>query len=124
MRKRVLLVLTGIGMAAVAAALWFLSRPERLGNINHSFFDPVTNISTLSFWAGEGDRIRFYFASNVEKGDLDIVLYDSAGNRITELDQAKELVTYLTMSYDDTYTLTAKYMDFAGNFQVDLCKVD
>ena len=126
MKKHMIMVLAGIGIAAGAAALWFLSRPERLGNINPSFSaaESVTDRSTISFSAREGDRIRFYFSSNVEKGDLEIVLYDSEGNQVEELDQAKELVTYLTMRYDDTYTLAAEYLNFAGNFKVDVSRAD
>lgn len=126
MKKHMIMVLAGIGIAAGAAALWFLSRPERLGNINHSFSaaEPVTDRATISFSAREGDRIRFHFSSNVEKGDLEIVLYDSEGNQVEELDQAKELVTYLTMRYDDNYTLAAEYMNFVGNFKVDVTRAE
>ncbi len=126
MKKHMIMVLAGIGIAAGGAALWFLSRPEKLGNINHSFSaaESVTDRSTISFSAREGDRIRFYFSSNVEKGDLEIILYDSAGNQVEELDQAKELVTYLTMRYDDNYTLAAEYMNFVGNFKVDVTRAE
>ena len=95
MGKKSLTIAFGIGIILAALALWLLTRPKILGNINHSFSssEPVTDTSTISFLAEEGDRIRFYFASDIEQGNLDIVLYDSEGNLVKELDQAKELVT-------------------------------
>ncbi len=42
---------------------------------------------------------------------------------VKELDQARELVTYLTIHYDDTYTLAAEYTDFAGNFKAEVFDV-
>ncbi len=126
MRKKCLTIAFGIGIVLAALALWLLTRPKILANINHSFSssEPVTNTSTVSFFAEEGDRIRFYFASDIEQGNLDIILYDSEGNLVEELDQAKELVTYLTIHYDDTYTLAAEYKNFAGSFKTEVCAVE
>jgi len=126
MKGKCLTVVPGIGIILAALFLWLLARPEILGNISRSFpsSEPVTDISTVSFFAQEGDRIRLYFASNIEQGDLDIILYDSEGKQVKELNRAKELVTYLTMRYDDVYTLTAEYKDFAGSFKAEVCAVE
>lgn len=126
MKNKCLTIAFGIGVILAALALWLLNRPKILGNINHSFSssEPVTDTSTISFLAEEGDRIRFYFVSDIEQGDLDIILYDSEGNLVKELDQAKELVTYLTMHYDDTYTLAAEYRNFAGKFKAEVYAAD
>ena len=126
MKKKCLTIAFGIGIALAVLTLWLLTRPKILGNINHSFSssEPVTDTSTISFFAEEGDRIRFHFASDIEQGNLDIVLYDLEGNLVKELDQAKELVTYLTMHYDDTYTLAAEYRNFAGKFKAEVYAVD
>ncbi len=126
MRKKYLTMVLGIGAVMAVSAIWLINRPKTLGNINCSVSsrEPATNTSTISFWAEEGDRIRFYFASDIEQGNVDIVLYDSEGYQVKELDQAKELVTYLTMHYDDTYTLAAEYTDFAGSFKVEVFDAD
>lgn len=125
MKRKCLTIVVGIGLAVVALAIWLLSRPEILGNINHSFSSskPASDTSTISFLAEEGDLIRLYFASDIERGDLEIAVYDSAGNLVENLCKAKELVTYLTMDHADTYILAAQYKDFAGNFKVIVSKV-
>lgn len=126
MKRKCLSIVFCIGIVLAALALWLSCRPKILGNISHSFSlsEPVTNISTVSFFAEEGDSIRFYYASDIKQGDLDIFLYDSEGNLVEELDHAKELVTYLTMHYDDTYTLAAEYKNFAGSFKAEICAVE
>lgn len=121
-KKYLAVILTAVGVGFAVTVLLILSGPKRLGNISRSVpvSEPATEVSTISFSAKRGDDIRFYFSSEIENGDLNIVLYDSEGNEVKELDQAKELVTYLTIGYDDTYTLTAEYTDFAGRFYVDV----
>lgn len=125
MKKKYLTIALCIGAAIAVSFIWLTNRPKALGNLNHSFSssDPATNTSTISFFAEKDDRIRFYIASDIEQGNLDIVLYDSEGNLVKELDQARELVTYLTMHYDDTYTLAAEYTDFAGSFKAEVSDV-
>lgn len=126
MKKKYLTIALGIAIFLAVSVLWLLTRPKALGNINHSFSasEPATNTSTISFSAKDGDKIRFYFASNIMQGELNIVLYDSEGNQVKELDQAKELVTYLTVDYDDTYTLAAEYTNFAGSFKTEVYEVN
>lgn len=125
MKKKYLTIALCIGVAIAVSFIWLTNRPKALGNLNHSFSssDPATSTSTISFFAEKDDRIRFYIASDIEQGNLDIVLYDSEGNLVKELDQARELVTYLTMHYDDTYTLAAEYTDFAGSFKAEVSDV-
>lgn len=125
MKKKYLTIALCIGAAIAVSFIWLTNRPKALGNLNHSFSssDPATSTSTISFFAEKDDRIRFYIASDIEQGNLDIVLYDSEGNLVKELDQARELVTYLTMHYDDTYTLAAEYTDFAGSFKAEVSDV-
>lgn len=122
-KKYLTMFLAGMGIAAVAA-LFILSGSKKLGNISRSFSssEPATNVSTISFSAKRGDDIRFYFSSRIEQGILHITLYDSEGNQVKELDQARELVTYLTIGYDDTFTLAAEYTNFAGKFNVDVSR--
>lgn len=126
MKKKFLTMAMGIGVVIVVSVIWLLHRPRVLGNISHSFSssEPETNTSMISFCAEENDTIRLYFASDIKQGELDLVLYDSQGNQVKELDHAKELVTYLTIHYNDTYTLTAKYVDFAGSFKAEVCAVE
>ena len=107
----VLLVFVMIGLRSVVV-------PGSLGSINRNYFNPETGSADVSFTAQEGERIKFSFASNVQSGELDIVLYDSEGNTVYKLDRAKASETFYTVEKADTYTLAAEYRDFTGNFKV------
>ena len=113
----VLLVLVMIGLRSVVV-------PGSLGNINRNYFNPETGSADISFTAQEGAKIKFSFASNVESGKLDIVLYDSESNAVYELDKAKEFETFYTTEKADTYTLKAEYSEFTGNFKVVVYNVN
>lgn len=65
--------------------------------------------NSLDFHVRKLQKTNVYYPQKTDKqANLDIILYDSEGNLVEELDQAKERVTYLTMHYDDTYTLAAE----------------
>ena len=117
----------GIGfLIVVFISLWLVNRPKTLGNMNQSYTEPVTNSSDISFLGEAGDKIKFSFASDIESGELDIVLYDSEENVVYELDRAKELETFYVLNNSDTYTYTlaAEYSDFVGKFKIKVYKVD
>lgn len=80
--------------------------------------------SNISFSGEAGEKIKFSFRSHIESGDLELVLYDSNGNAVYELDQAKALETYFVLEKSDTYTLEAEYKDFIGNYKIVVYKVD
>ena len=104
--------------------LWILNRPEALGNIKQSFSEPTTSSSNVTFSGDENERIKFSFKSSVESGELNIILYDSDGNVVYELEKAKALETYFTFEKTDAYTLKAEYVDFAGNYEVKVFKAN
>ena len=58
-----------------------------------------------------------------KRGDLDIILYDSEGNEVYELDGAKELETFFNLSNSDTYTLVADCSNFTGSYSIKVYKV-
>lgn len=95
-----------------------------LGNINQDFTEPTTSTSNISFAGEENNKIKFSFRSNIESGELNIVLYDSNGNIAYELDKAKALETYFTFNKTDTYTLKAEYVDFVGDYEIVVYEVD
>ncbi len=84
--------------------------------MSNSYSEQITTTSIISFSGKAGDRIKFSFKSNIISGDLDIVLYDSAGNEVYTLDKAKELETFFTLERSDTYTLAAKCNNFIGQY--------
>jgi hypothetical protein len=98
--------------------IWLLVRPKALGNINSSYKEPTTSSSNFSFKGEKGQRIKFSFASEIKNGELDIVLNNSSGQVIYELDKAKELQTFYTLDHSDTYTLSAEYTDFIGSYRI------
>lgn len=71
-----------------------------------------------------GDRIKFSFAADKRHENLDMILYDSEGNAVYELDSVDKLVTYFNLDSTDEYTLSAEYRDFIGKFKVKVYKVD
>lgn len=90
--------------------------------MNKAFAEPTSGTSNISFAGEENNKIKFSFKSNVESGELNIVLYDSTGNLIYELDKAKALEIYFTFDKTDTYTLKAEYVDFVGNYEIKVSK--
>lgn len=116
--KKKYIIFSSIAAIAVVLSIWLLTRPEVLGNMNHTYSEPTTSVSEFSFTAEAGDEIKFSFASNIKNGALDILLCDSKENIVKELDKAKELETFAILDDSDTYTLKAKYNDFVGNFKV------
>ena len=117
MKKKNIVIFIGV-IVVVLISMWFLFPSKALGNMNHSYTEPTTGNSNFSFSGETGERIKISFASDIRSGALNIVLYDSNKNTVYELDKAKELVTYYTFDNTDTYTLTAEYTDFVGNFKV------
>lgn len=113
-----------IVMCAVLFGIWALPHKEKLGSMNHAYTEPTTSSSSFSFQGEAGDRIKFSFASEIQRGDLDMVLYDSKGNVVYELARAKELEAYYDLNETDEYTLAAEYYDFTGNFKIHVFKVD
>lgn len=113
-----------VAVIIVASGIWFFNRPKVLGNINQAYTEPETSTSDISFFGDAGDKIKFYFASNIENGELDITIYDSKGNIVKELDRAKELVDYLFLENSDTYTLEADCVEFVGEFKISVYEAD
>ena len=93
MKKKILIIV--IIIAAVSATgIWLMSRPELLANMSNSYSKQMTTNSDISFSGKAGDRIKFSFRSDIVSGDLNMVLYDSAGNKIDTLDRAKASETF------------------------------
>ena len=121
MKKKTIIVAV---LIIILLSIWFFNRPETLGNITQSFDEPTTNISTITFSGEANERIKFSFRSNVEVGELNIILYDSNGNMVYELDKAKALETYFTFEKTDTYTLKAEYTGFVGKYEIKVYKAN
>ena len=117
MKKKQIVLCAIIAIIVVVGALLLL-RPKALGNINESFDEPETSASEFSFAAEKGERVKFSFRSDIKAGELEIVVYDSAGNEIYVLDHAKALETFYAFENSDTYTLRAEYSEFIGNFEI------
>ena len=117
-KKNIIIGITTVVIVMISAYL--LTRPKILGNLNHSYTEQSTSTSEISFSGETGDKIKFVFSSNIKNGDLDMVLYDSDGNMIYQLDKAKKLVAYFTLDNADIYTLTAKRSNFIGNYKIKI----
>lgn len=122
--KKKNIVLTIAVVVIALLILWIFNQPESVGNITQKFSEPTTSSSNIIFSGETNERIKFSFKSNIESGELDILLYDSNGNVVYELDRAKALETYFTFEKSDTYTLKAEYVDFVGNYKVEVYEAD
>jgi hypothetical protein len=110
-----------IGTAAVIVSItgvYFFTRPALLGNMANIYTEQATLNSDFSFEGESSDRIRFIFNSDVESGNLDMILYDSQDNVVYTLDKAKSLEAYYTLDKSDTYTLEANCDNFIGRYEV------
>lgn len=108
----------------VVVGVWLFTRADVLGNIKQDFTEPTTSTSNFSFEGEADNKIKLSFRSNIESGALNIVLYDSNGSKVYELDKAKALETYFTFDKTDTYTLEAEYVDFVGNYEIVVYQAD
>lgn len=122
--KKKSIIIGIIVLAIILLSVWLLTRPKALGNINQTFTESETSSSDISFTGEAGDKIKFSFRSDIKNGSLEIVLYDSRGNAVYELDKAKALETYFILENSDTYTLVAECSDFIGNYKIVVYKVE
>ena len=126
-RKRIIIGIVIVIIIIIIVATirtYLMTRPKKLGNMNHRYTEETTNASNISFKVEAGDRIKFSFRSDIISGDLEIALCDSKGNEVYKLDRAKALETYFTLESSDTYTLTAKCNSFVGTYKIKVYKVE
>ena len=123
MKKKYIVIVIILVLADIFC-IWRLTRPEVLGNINHASSEPESNTADITFSGEAGEQIKFSFSSVIEEGELDVMVYDSQGNVVKELDRAKALSTFMIPEYTDDYTLVAEYRDFVGKFKVKVYRAD
>ena len=117
-KKYIILIILVFAVAAGVTGIYLLARPTILGNMSNKYSKQVTTISDISFTGEAGSRIKFVFRSDVMSGNLDMTLYDLAGNAVYTLDNARELVAYFTLERSGTYTLAASCDNFVGMYKV------
>jgi hypothetical protein len=117
-KKYIILIILVLAVAAGVTGIYLLARPTILGNMSNKYSKQVTTISDISFTGEAGSRIKFVFRSDVVSGNLDMTLYDLAGNAVYTLDNARELVAYFTLERSGTYTLAASCDNFVGMYKV------
>lgn len=122
--KKKNMIIIGIVVVGVIISVYMLTGSKELGNMNHRYSTQTTITSDISFSGEAGDRIKFSFRSNVESGDLNILLYDSKGNDVYKLDKAKGLETYYNLNNSDTYTLVAECNNFIGEYSIKVYKAN
>lgn len=123
MKKKI--IITGvIVVIVVVMSIYLINRPKSLGNMNGSYTEQTTKTSTVSFSGEAGNKIKISFRSNIESGNLDVILFDSKGNAVYVLDKASKLETFYNLDHSDTYTLGAECNNFVGKFKVKVYKVN
>ncbi len=122
MKKKI--ILTGITVTAfLILAIYLFNRPQLLGNMKSSCTEQTTTTSDITFSGKAGDKIKFSFRSNIENGDLNMILYDSNNHAVYTLDQAKALECFFTLDASDTYTLAAECNNFIGKYNIKVYKI-
>lgn len=116
--KKISLIIVIVIAVVSAVSIYLVTRPKVLGNMSNSYAEQTTTTSDISFSGEAGDRIKFSFRSDIVSGDLDLVMYDSAGKEVYTLDRAKALETFFTLEYSDTYTLKAECNKFVGKYKI------
>lgn len=116
--KKISLIIVIVIAVVSAVSVYLVTRPKVLGNMSNSYAEQTTTTSDISFSGEAGDRIKFSFRSDIVSGDLDLVMYDSAGKEVYTLDRAKALETFFTLEYSDTYTLIAECNKFVGKYKI------
>ena len=122
--KKTSFIIVIIIVVVSAISIHLITSPKVLGNMSKSYSEQITTTSDISFSGEAGDRIKFSFKSDIISGDLDIALYDSAGNEVYVLDRASELETFFTLERSDSYTLAAECNDFIGTYEIFLYSLD
>lgn len=123
MKKKYIIIVIILVLADIFC-IWRLTKAEVLGNINHASSEPETSTADITFSGEAGEQIKFSFSSVIEEGELDVIIYDSQGNVVKELDRAKALSTFMIPEYTDEYTLVAEYRDFVGKFKVKVYRAN
>ena len=99
--------------------------PNELGNIRtYAYGERITRTSTISLPGKINESIKIVYKLNAKAGEVDIVLYDSDGTIVYELDKAKSLETYFTFEKTDYYTLAAECTDFEGEGNIVVYEVN
>ena len=117
-KKYIILIISVFAVTAGIMGVYLLARPTVLGNMSSKYSKQVTTTSDISFTGEAGSRIKFVFKSDAMSGNLDMTLYDAAGNAVYTLDNAKELAAYFTLERSGTYTLAASCDNFVGTYKV------
>ena len=117
-KKYIILIILVFAVTAGITGVYLLARPTVLGNMSNKYSKQVTTTSDISFTGEAGSRIKFVFKSDVMSGNLDMTLYDAAGNAVYTLDNAKELASYFRLERSGTYTLVASCDNFVGTYKV------
>ena len=117
-KKYIILIISFFAVTAGITGVYLLARPTVLGNMSNQYSKQVTTTSDISFTGEAGSRIKFVLQSDVMSGNLDMTLYDAAGNAVYTLDNAKELAAYFMLERSGTYTLVASCDNFVGTYKV------
>jgi hypothetical protein len=115
-KKIIIVVIVLLVIAVVLAILLPSLRWKVLGNMRKDVAETKSSSTEFSFQGQAGDRIKVSLRTTVEAGVVDFYLFDSEGNVVEEFDYADALETFVDLKNDDTYTLTAEYIDFSGKF--------
>lgn len=122
--KKKILIPGVIVVIVVVMSIYLINRPKSLGNMNGSYTEQTTKTSAISFSGEAGNKIKISLNSNIESGILDVMLFDSKGDLVYRLDNAKKLEVFYNLDHSDTYTLVAGCINFVGKFKVKVYKVN
>ncbi len=108
------------GWMSLKSKLFSRISKSYVGEMSLSVDEKTTSSNSITFKASKNDKLKFSFKSNINSGDLEVVLYNSNKEQVYSLDQAKELETFYEIEDTDTYTLRVEYTGFTGRFKIEV----
>ena len=90
-----------------------------LASLKGSVTSKASSNSNASFNVKNGDKVSITFDSAVKQGNLKLQLTDSNGKEIEKFDTNKENSKKIYFDKAGEYTISAKYNDFVGDYDIN-----
>lgn len=116
--KIVLGVVAAIVIVFVGSIIIEYARTIVLGNMGSIIEGDKTANTEIDFTACEGEAVKVSVKTQVKNGEIKYIVSDSKGNIIDDLGTADAMEVFVDIPYDDTYTLSAIYKEFSGEYNV------
>lgn len=123
MKKKLFAAGIVIGVAALTICARLLICPKSLGNIRRFFAEAETGNSCVTFTVNSGDRLRLCFRSDIDGGELNVIIYNADGERVKDMGYAGETREIWLPEETGEYRLQSEYTAFIGDYEIVVYKL-